>query len=202
MQTRWRGSASRSAGASASGRCGDSPPRATITDAIEEALDDQFGEGDWTVSLEDPHIFLNRGLMARKKLDAEEVRKAAGEAVLTIEGFGGYFTRGQLLSGQVPDTMIGRSMLKTYYVPRGGDLVVWVLPFYFWGKYGEKDGGSTHGTPYCYDSEVPVLISGPTVRPGRYGTRDMVDLAATLSHLLGIPKPAGCEGAVVPITRD
>ena len=124
------------------------------------------------------------------------------EAVLTIEGFGGYFTRGQLLSGQVPDTMIGRSMLKTYYAPRGGDLVVWVLPLYFWGKYGEKDGGSTHGTAYSYDSEVPVLISGPHVRPGRYGTRDQVDLAATLSHLLGIPKPAGCEGAVVPITGD
>ncbi len=24
----------------------------------------------------------------------------------------------------------------------------------------------------------------------------------SLSHLLGIPKPAGCEGAVVPITGD
>jgi len=102
-----------------------------IADAIEKALDDKFDKGDWIASLEDPHIFLNRELMAQKKVDEQEVRKAAGEAVLTIEGFGGYFTRGQLLSGQVPDTMIGSSMLKTYYARRGGDLVVWVLPLYF-----------------------------------------------------------------------
>lgn len=171
----------------------------TLDDAIKKALDSKYGEGDWIVALEDPHIFLNRELMAERNINPEMVRQTAGEAILEIKGFGGYLTRGQLLTGQVPDTMIGRSILKTYYAPRGGDVVAWVLPLHFWGKYGEIDGGSTHGTRYSYDSEVPVLISGPSVRPGRYGVRDQVDFAATLSQLLGIPKPAACEGKVVPI---
>ena len=174
----------------------------TIETAIDSVLDAEFGAGDWVARLEDPHIFLNRDLIKKKALDIEQVRKVAGEALFTIEGFGGYFTREQLLTGQVPDTMIGRSMLKTYYAPRGGDVVAWVLPLYFWGKYGEKHGGSTHGTIYHYDSEVPVFMMGKHIAQGRYGSRDQADLAATLSHLLGIPKPAGCEGDIVPIIAD
>ena len=43
---------------------------------------------------------------------------------------------------------------------------MWTQPFYFWGKYGEKDQGSTHGTWYRYDSEVPVILVGPGVSTG------------------------------------
>lgn len=91
------------------------------------------------------------------------------------------------------------SILRSYHAPRGGDVVLWTLPLYFWGKYGEKDLGSTHGTFYRYDSEVPVLLSGPGVRPGHYGMHEMVDLAPTLSHLIGVVSPAACEGTVVPV---
>lgn len=190
----------------------------TIGDAVEAALVARFGappaskepprEGEkdkaakgerWVVALEDPHVFLNRAAIAAKKLDPQEVEQAAGRAASGIKGFGGYFTRSQLVQGSVPPTPLALSILRSYHAPHGGDVVLWTLPFYFWGKYGEKDVGSTHGTFYRYDSEVPVLLSGPGVRAGRYGVREMVDLAPTLSHLLGVVAPAASEGNIVPI---
>jgi predicted AlkP superfamily pyrophosphatase or phosphodiesterase len=151
----------------------------------------------WVLALEDPHVFLNRAAIAAKKLDPEEVERVAGAAAASLKGFGGYFTREQLLRGEVPPTPLGLSVLRSYHGPRGGDVVLWTLPFYFWGKYGEKDEGSTHGTYYRYDSEVPVLLAGPGVRPGRYGMHEMVDVAATLADLIGVASPAACEGQPV-----
>lgn len=173
-----------------------------IKEAIESALKKQFGDDQWVIALEDPHVFLDRKLIAGKQLDPAEVERTAGEAAMALKGFGGFFTRTQLVRGEVPPTALARSILRSYYAPRGGDVVLWTLPFYFWGKYGEKDVGSTHGTYYRYDSEVPVLIAGPGVRPGRYGLREMVDIAPTLAYLLGLTAPAASEGKVIPLVRD
>ncbi len=186
-----------------------------IKEAVDAALTKRFGaagggggkdakdakDASWVVGLEDPHIFLNRKLIETKKLDAKEVERVAGEAALTLKGFGGYLTRTQLLGGAIPPTEMARSIARSYHAPRGGDVVMWTQPFYFWGKYGEKDVGSTHGTSYRYDSEVPVVIAGSAIKPGRYGVREMVDVAPTLSYLLGITTPAGSEGEVAPIFR-
>ena len=172
-------------------------------DKPKDAKADPKAKGDkWVVALEDPHIFLDRATIAAKKLDPAEVEQVAGQAAASLKGFAGYFTRSQLLRGAVPATPLALSILRSYHAPHGGDVVLWTLPYYFWGKYGEKDVGSTHGTFYRYDSEVPVLLSGPGVRPGRYGVREMVDVAATLSQLLGVTSPAGCEGDVVPALVD
>lgn len=174
----------------------------TIGDAIEKALHDKFGGDKWVVALEDPHVFLDRKKIEEKKLKPEDVERVAGEAAAKIDGFGGFFTRTQLLGGQMPDTDLGRAILRTYFAPRGGDVVMWTLPFYFWGKYAEKDAGTTHGTFYRYDTDVPLLISGAAVKPGKYGVHEMIDLAPTLSSLLGISRPAGAEGQVIPLGRD
>jgi len=145
-----------------------------------------------------PHLLEPRGHRGQK-LDPQEVEQVAGQAAANLKGFGGFFTRSQLLRGNVPPTPLGTSIVRSYHAPRGGDVVMWTLPFYFWGKYGEKDTGSTHGTYYRYDSEVPVLLAGPGVRPGtKYGVREMVDVAPTLSFLLGLVAPAASEGDVVP----
>ncbi|MBI5534955.1 MAG: alkaline phosphatase family protein [Deltaproteobacteria bacterium] len=172
-----------------------------IKETVDAALKKKFGGDKWVVALEDPHIFLDRKHIADKKLDAAEVQRVAGEAAASIKGFGGYFTRTQLINGEIPNTELGKSIMRSYHQARGGDVVMWTLPFYFWGKYGEKDVGSTHGTWYRYDSEVPVLISGSAIKPGRYPTHEMVDIAPTLSHILGISAPAGSEGKLIPILK-
>ncbi len=59
--------------------------------------------------------------------------------------------------------------------------------------------GTDHGTPYTYDRRVPVILSGPGVRRGRYAQPiDPRDIAPTLAFLLGVPPPDMCQGKPVP----
>lgn len=168
--------------------------KAAVKSAVNKALSERFGAGEWVVALEDPGIYLDRGLVASRKLDASEVERTAGEACLALPGIIGFHTRTQLLNGWVPPTEVARAVTRSYFPARSGDVVLVQAPFSFWGKHAEKDSGSTHGSFYRYDTDVPLLLWGKAFAPGYYGTAEMVDLAATLSRLLGVNPPAGCEG--------
>jgi predicted AlkP superfamily pyrophosphatase or phosphodiesterase len=55
--------------------------------------------------------------------------------------------------------------------------------------------GTDHGSPYGYDSHVPMIVLGGGTKPqtisGRVAT---VDLAPTIANLLNIPYPDGIDG--------
>lgn len=60
----------------------------------------------------------------------------------------------------------------------------------------EGSGGTSHGTPWDYDRQVPVLFWGPGVKPAVY--KEVVEqgrVASTISALLSSPPP---EQAVLP----
>lgn len=170
----------------------------TLGDAIEAALTARFGEPGtqkWVRLLEDPSVFLNPDVIAGKKLDPAEVQRVAGEATLGVKGILTYFTRAQIQNGQLPPNRWAQMIEKSFYAERSGDVLLVTKPFYFWGSYGERDHGSTHGSPYEYDTHVPMLFYGAGIRPGRYAQNvDVVDFAPTLANILGIAPPDGNEG--------
>ena len=54
------------------------------------------------------------------------------------------------------------------------------------------------GTPYDYDTHVPVIFLGQGIRPGRYAEPILVnDVAPTLAQILGTANPAGSVGHVL-----
>ena len=58
--------------------------------------------------------------------------------------------------------------------------------------------GTTHGSPWTYDTHVPLLWLGAGVAPGTYAEPVAVtDLAPTLSALLGVDPPNGSQGRVL-----
>lgn len=62
-----------------------------------------------------------------------------------------------------------------------------------WGDYG-----TTHGSPYVYDTWIPLVVKGKGVTPGRFDRRvRSVDIAPTLARLLGIQPPGGLDGLVL-----
>ena len=60
---------------------------------------------------------------------------------------------------------------------------------------------TTHGSPHAYDTNVPILVYGPTwVKPGRVDTRvEVIDMAPTLARLLQVPAPSSSEGRQLPL---
>ena len=57
---------------------------------------------------------------------------------------------------------------------------------------------ATHGSPWMYDRNVPLMISGPGVKNGRYPEdAHVVDLVPTLAYLLAVASPSGSTGVVL-----
>jgi predicted AlkP superfamily pyrophosphatase or phosphodiesterase len=170
-----------------------------LSDAITAALDKQFGKPDgdakWITVLEDPGVFLNHAVIDAKQLDASDVEYAAGEAALTVPGIQAYYTRDQFMNNMTPNNRWAAMYEKAFHHERSGDVLLQPKPFYFWGSYGERDTGSTHGSPYEYDTHVPLLLWGNGIKPGQYSLPvDISDLAPTLANILGVNPPAGNEG--------
>jgi hypothetical protein len=106
----------------------------------------------------------------------------------------------------MPPNEMATAVSRSYFPLRGGDVVMVLMPYYFWGKYGEKEKGTSHGSFYRYDTDVPVIFwnggAGGVFNPGNYGVIDQVDFAATLAHALRITPPSSCAGRpILPALR-
>lgn len=169
-----------------------------LSDAAEAALTARFGapEGGakWVTAVEDPALFLNRELLAARKIAPADAEKVAGEALLSVPGIAQYFARESFVNNNA-DGRWAKFYEKSFHPLRGGDVMYRTQPFWFGGSYGNRETGSTHGSPYEYDTHVPLIFWGAGIAPSRRDQNvDMTDLAPTLSALCGVEAPAGSEG--------
>ncbi len=166
---------------------------------IQAALEQRYGAGKWILATAGSSPYLNHALIAEKKLDAGEVREVAQRAAMGHPQVARVFTREQLLRHEVRDDRIGRRIAGSYHPQRSGDLEILLNAYWL-----RSSTGTTHGTPYWYDSHIPLVLAGPGVRPGRYDQPVALnDLAPTLATLLGLATPAGAEGrALFEIFED
>jgi predicted AlkP superfamily pyrophosphatase or phosphodiesterase len=168
-------------------------PEGAVLNAIQTALAQKFGEGQWVIGKSGPAPYLNYDLIREKKLTHEEVENAAAAAVRAVPHIYRVYTRSQLSSGRVLTDLVDRRVAAGFHHERGSDLFVVSEPYWLF-----EARGTSHGTPYNYDSHVPVILMGPGIKAGRYMNRAAVnDIAPTLATLLEIETPSGASGRVL-----
>jgi arylsulfatase A-like enzyme len=132
-------------------------------------------------------------LIAEKKLNPREVREFAADQVMMLPGVARVFTRDQLLRGEVPGDEVGQRVARSFNAQRSGDLEIVMEPY--WISGGSR---ATHGSPYHYDTHIPIVFMGPGVRPGYYDAKvKMQDIAPTLAAMLEIEAPSASEGRIL-----
>jgi arylsulfatase A-like enzyme len=69
----------------------------------------------------------------------------------------------------------------------------------YWFNFDEGPVASMHGSPWNYDTHVPVVFAGPGI-PATVVHRQVqpADVAPTLAALLGMTPPASAQGTVLP----
>jgi hypothetical protein len=140
-----------------------------------------------------PGVYFNRELIRSKKLNEAEVERVAAEAAGRVPHIFRVYTRSQIESGQAIDDAITRSVVNGFFPSRASDLVVMEEPYWI-----DSQHGTTHGSPFGYDSHVPVIFMGPNVKPGRYdGKIAPNDIAPTLATMLDVETPSGAVGRVL-----
>ena len=165
-------------------------------DAVEAALNAAFGplaaQGRWLVR-DDTTLLFHPAALAEKKLTRKDVEGAAREALLRLPYVQAAYTRTQLEEGRVQGELGGR-MALSFNRERSGDVLFQLKPFFF----PLRSTGSNHGSPYNYDTHVPLLWYGVGVTPGVRTERVGVDdLVPTLARILGITAPPLAEGRVL-----
>jgi hypothetical protein len=144
------------------------------------------------VKLDYPLAWLDPDAFTAVHVNERDAEKAVGEAMKQA-GLREYFTKSQLAEGEVPATPLGRKFLNSYS-PEGSWYVMGVPDIYTVGA----TRGTDHGTPYTYDTHVPLAFFGLPFQPGTYRTSvEPVDLAVTLASLLGINAPTHAVGRVL-----
>jgi hypothetical protein len=138
-------------------------------------------------------IYLNVKQVEKMKLDIAEVERVAASAARAQEHIARVFTSEELRTGNVQQDEIGRAFSVGFYAPRSGNIFVLPEPYYLFDPTG-----TTHGTPYDYDTHVPVMWLGAGIKPGMYAGKIAVnDIAPTLAALLGVEAPSGSKGRVL-----
>lgn len=103
------------------------------------------------------------------------------------------YTRTQLLRHEAAQSQIDEYVARAFYPQRGPDVIVIMKPYYLSGA-----SGTGHGSPYDYDSHVPLIFYGSKVTAGVYAERvGISDVAPTLAAILQVETPSGNVGHVL-----
>ena len=102
------------------------------------------------------------------------------------------------VTGWVPDTLAAKRVEAGFHPTRSGNVIV--VQDQFWYLSSTPDGDTAmHGSPYNYDSHVPIMMAGPRIGHGKVDRRVAPrDVAPTISAYLGISPPSGAVGNPLP----
>jgi predicted AlkP superfamily pyrophosphatase or phosphodiesterase len=174
---------------------------------VNEGLEKRFGPAGpsatakWITGFSGSTLLLDKKLVAQKGADngalADALAEEARTLLLAEPSVGAAYTRRELAANSRAGAPFFEQMSKSWHPAVSGDVQFVFTPNWMVGVSGLV---ATHGSPYPYDTHVPVLIYGPKwIKSGRVDARvEVVDIAPTLSRLLGVAAPAASEGRVLP----
>ncbi|MDP2366736.1 alkaline phosphatase family protein [Rhodoferax sp.] len=164
---------------------------------LNQGLQAQFGEGRWVRGFSGATLLFDTSLLASSKVDASALAEAARALLMAEPAMGAAYTRAELQSGSRAGAPFFEAMRNAWHPDVSGDVQYALKPNWL---FSSGTSGTTHGSPHAYDTHVPILLYGPKwFKPGRVDTRvAVVDIAPSLSRLLGIAAPAGSQGKPLP----
>ncbi len=171
------------------------------TDALDKApaiaaLKKQFGIGEELIEeYFHPYIYLNRELIREKGLDQAAVENAVAAELKKFKGVADAVSSSALRTASLPDTLLMRTILRNFHPKRSGDIFLVFEPDVFINDFDGLVVASTHGSPWRYDTFVPVMFAGaglPAAKLSRAVTP--YDIAPTLASYLGMKPPSGAVG--------
>ena len=96
------------------------------------------------------------------------------------------------------DTPIIQRILRNYNPSRSGDVYVVFEPNRFINDLDGTVVAAGHGSPWRYDTHVPIVFTGPGIPAQRVSRPvETVDIAHTLSLMLGTKPPSGSAGVAL-----
>lgn len=169
----------------------------------EAALDrirDRFGlSGKVVEGYDHPYINLTDAARNAAGVDPVALETAIAEELVGFEGVAYAIPSSRLRTGTLPENALTRAVLNNYNPDRSGDIYLVFNPGWFINDFDGLSVTVTHGSPWRYDTFVPILFAGNGLAPQTVSRRvHTVDIATTLSAIADTRPPDGAAGEVLP----
>ncbi len=168
-------------------------------EAAIERIKERFGiSGPLIASYDHPYVYLARDVKNSPTIDQAALEAAVVEELSKFDGVSLAVSSTALRSGNLPDTDLMRAVVNNFHSKRSGDVYIVFEPNWFINDFDGLTVASTHGSPWNYDTHVPIVFAGPEIEPASIDRRvHTVDIAATLSAYMDIKPPSGSVGNVL-----
>ena len=170
----------------------------TFTPALEAFIRKKFGVENMLLNVSNNQAFFDYDILEKNDVDHEELQEEIAHFVLQYDNVNKTFTRNQLEATsytEAVDALIDHG----FHQKRSGD-VAWVLDP---SVISYSRTGSTHGSGQNYDTHVPLIFYGKGIKSGStYERSEIIDIAPTISALLGIPFPNGTTGDILDMVIE
>ena len=167
----------------------------SFVDYLKQNLADTYGTANLLEKYVNQQVYLSDSLLTVLDLGKAEVEQQVAEWARAYPDVYTAATNEQLKAHEYhkfPYSLIQNGD----YPGRSGDVFIVYQPYFFGG--GRDAVGTTHGSPYNYDTHVPLLFYGWHVPKGTsYMQVQITDIAPTLAAMLKITEPNEATGKVL-----
>ncbi len=162
-----------------------------VIKTVNQVALDRLGVTNLAKQFFRPYLYLNDEVIAAANLDRSLVEQTVADALTQTKGIALAVPSRALR--KMPDTPLLRKIRNNHHPERSGDIYIVQEPYWF--LFDEGPIAVMHGSPWRYDTFVPIIFSGPGI-PAKtvYRTVHPVDVAPTLAVRLGIKPPSSSSG--------
>ena len=166
-----------------------------IQAAVDRITDGLFGLDGLVKFYYRPYLYLDNDRIVAAELDPQAVRERVADALTLEPGIHLAVTRRRGLN-TLPNSKLLGQIRNNYHEVRAGD--VYVVQDPYWFNFDKGAVVAAHGSPWNYDTHVPVIFVGDGI-PTRVVHRRVqpADVAPTIAALLGMTPPASSQGTVL-----
>lgn len=161
-----------------------------LQDSLEIFLAKKYGEDDYIILIQNLQIYLNTKVILQKNLSTESIENNICDYLKNFEGIKETYTASGI-ENKIYSTENSKLISNGFIKGKSGDIFVVLDSNWIWNM----SRGTTHGSVYKYDRNVPLLWYGWNVKHGSTDEyNSQCDIAPTISEMLNISKPNKSAG--------
>jgi predicted AlkP superfamily pyrophosphatase or phosphodiesterase len=168
---------------------------------LNKVLMEKYGRDDLIATHSHPYLYLNLKVIEEAKLNVSDVEAFIATELMKIPGIATAVTRSEIMRGSLSNSPVNQQIIRNFHPDRSGNIHMVQEQYWFLHSTDEAhkmglDGiAAIHGSPWTYDTHVPIIFMGKGIKAQKISRRVApTDIAPTIANYLHIKYPSGCVG--------